>query len=214
MVVFLAVDLAIPPHLRHQPFGQGVHHRQAHPVEAAGYLIAATAELSAGVEHRKGDLQGAFAHLFMVAHGNTPAIVPDRNGIIRPDVHLHMGAIPGQGFVDGVIHQLPYQMVQASCVGGADIHAGPPFDRLQPFQHLNFRSIVFFVVVHGISFPFPLPGSGTYTKLFLFNQGAFPATEHRPHVQPGPPDSLQSRAGEKTLAPFHAFHQKPLPRRI
>lgn len=62
MVVFLAVDLAVPAHLRHQPCGQGVYHRQPHPMEAAGYLIAAAAEFAAGVEHRQRDLQGAFAH--------------------------------------------------------------------------------------------------------------------------------------------------------
>ena len=102
-------------------------------MEAAGYLIPAAAEFPAGVEHRQRDLQGAFAHFLMVAHRDAPAVVPDGNGIIRPDIHLHMGAIPGQGLVDGVIHQLPYQMVQAPGVRGADIHARPPLHRLQPF---------------------------------------------------------------------------------
>src|SRR5919106_1029518 len=51
----LAVDLALPVHLGHQPLGERVHDGNAHPVEAAGDLVAPAAELAAGMELREDD---------------------------------------------------------------------------------------------------------------------------------------------------------------
>src|SRR5699024_12287636 len=43
-------------------------------------------------------------------------------------------SVAGQGLVDGVVHDLVDQVVQATLAGGADIHARPLADRLQPFE--------------------------------------------------------------------------------
>ncbi len=43
-------------------------------------------------------------------------------------------AMPGQRLVDGVVDDLPHQVVQPALGGGADVHAGALADRLQPLQ--------------------------------------------------------------------------------
>jgi len=60
----LADAPALAAHSDFHPFAQGLDHRDAHPVQTAGHLVAATAELAAGVsasvQHRfHGPLAGA-----------------------------------------------------------------------------------------------------------------------------------------------------------
>ena len=52
-------------------------------------------------------------------------------------------AIAGQRFVDGVVHDLIYQMMQAARACGADVHTGAFAHGLQPFEHLYFTCSVF-----------------------------------------------------------------------
>ena len=47
-----------------------------------------------------------------------------------------------QRFVDGVIHNFIYAVVQAPGIGGADVHAGALAHGLQAFQHLNLRFVI------------------------------------------------------------------------
>src|SRR5699024_11428627 len=54
-------------------------------------------------------------------------------------------AVAGQGLVDGVVHDLVDQVVQATLAGGADIHARPLADRLQPFEDLDLAAVVLVV---------------------------------------------------------------------
>ena len=61
------------PHL--QPLAQGVDHAGAHAVEAAGHLVAAAAELAAGVEDGEHHLQGGQAGLGLDVHGDAAAVV-------------------------------------------------------------------------------------------------------------------------------------------
>ena len=136
------IDLAVPVDLDRQPLGKGVDHAGAHAVEAAGDLIASAAELSAGVEHGVHHLQGGLAGLGLDVHGDAPAVVRDGDGVARVDLHQNVGAEARQGLVDGVVHDLVDQMVEARGGGGADIHAGPLAHGLQPLQHLDLRGVV------------------------------------------------------------------------
>ena len=55
----LRPDEAVAPHLDREPLGERVDDRDADAVQAAGDLVAAAAELAAGVQHREHDLHGA-----------------------------------------------------------------------------------------------------------------------------------------------------------
>ncbi len=142
------IDLSVPVDLDGEPLGQGVDHAGAHAVEAAGDLVSATAELAAGVEHGIHHFQSGPSRLGLDVHGDAAAVVHHGDGVAVVDLHQNVGAVARQGLVDGVVHDLVDQVVQSGRRGGADIHAGALAHRLQPFQHLDFRSIVFVVGVH------------------------------------------------------------------
>ena len=59
------------------------------------------------------------------------------------DADLDMGTEARQGLIDGVVHDLIHQVVQARGRGGADIHARPLAHRFQPLQHLDLGGVVF-----------------------------------------------------------------------
>ena len=58
-----------------------------------------------------------------------------------------MVAVTGQRLVDGVVHDLIDQMVQAALAGRADIHARALAHRFQAFQDLDLTGVI--LVVRG-----------------------------------------------------------------
>ena len=51
-------------------------------------------------------------------------------------LHQDLVAVTGQRLVDGVVHDLIDEMVQAALAGGTDLHTGAFADRFQSLQHL------------------------------------------------------------------------------
>ena len=137
------IDFALLVDLRHQPLGQGVDHGGAHAVQAAGDLVTAAAELTAGVQDRKDDLQSGASGLGLDIHGDAASVVPDRDRVAGVDRDHDVIAVAGQGLVDGIVHDLIDQMVQTGLRGGADVHAGTLANRLQTLQDLDLRAAVF-----------------------------------------------------------------------
>ena len=78
-------------------------------------------------------------------HRDTAAVITDFNDIARLDGHFNMGAIPGQSFIDGVIHDFINQVMQTGRACGTDIHAGALAHSFQPFQDLDLRAAVLMV---------------------------------------------------------------------
>ena len=70
-----------------QPLAEGVDHRDADAVQAAGDLVAAAAELAARVQHGEDDLGGRLAVLLHDAHGDAAAVVDDGDGVVWVDGH-------------------------------------------------------------------------------------------------------------------------------
>ena len=135
---FHLIDFAVLVYLHRQPLAQSVHHGRAHAVQAAGDLIATTAELAAGVQHGEHHLQGGPARLSLDIHGNTTAVIGDGDGVTLVDGHGNVRAVAGQRLVDGVVHDLIYQVVQTAGAGRTDIHTRPLPHSLQPLQYLYF----------------------------------------------------------------------------
>ena len=140
---FHFVNFPVFVHPHPQPLGQRVDNRRAYAVEAAGDLVAAAAEFAAGVEHGVHHFQGRPSGLGLDVHGDTPAVVGDGDGIAGIDGDGDVLAVAGQSLVDGVVHDLIDQVVQARGGGRADIHTRPLAHRLQTLQNLNLRAAVF-----------------------------------------------------------------------
>ena len=116
-------------------------------MQAAGHLVAGVlaAELAAGVEDGIDDGDGRQTGISLDVHGDAAAIVRDLNDVALQDLDLDVVAVTGQSLVDGVVHDLVHQMVQAALAGGADIHTGALAHCLQTFQDLDLAGVVFMV---------------------------------------------------------------------
>ena len=111
-------------------------------MQAARDLIAAAAEFAARVQDRKDHRDRGQAGLVLDAHRDTAPVVRDADHVAGQDHHVDLVAVPGQRFVDRIVHDLIDQMVQAARPGGADVHARALPDSLQPLQHLDLVFVV------------------------------------------------------------------------
>ncbi len=115
---------------------QRVDDRRADAVQAAGVeIVAAFAELGAGVERGQDQFQGGAFELgvhinwdaaAVVGHGDRVAVLVQRDGDrIRVAIKV---------FIDGVIDDFPDEVVQALAVHAADVHGGAAADGFQAFE--------------------------------------------------------------------------------
>ena len=99
-----------------------------------------------GIHH----LQSGLAGLGLDIHWHAPAVIRDPDGVVLQNFHGNMVAVSRQRLVDGVVHNLIYQVVQAGGGRGADIHARAFAHGLQPLQHLDFRRAVLVLGLGGV----------------------------------------------------------------
>ena len=68
----------------------------------------------------------------MDIHRDAAAIIRDGYRLIGMNGDHHAVTMPGEGLVDGVIHDLEHHMVQAAAVIGiADVHPRPLANRIE-----------------------------------------------------------------------------------
>ena len=143
----LLVLVAVAAHVDGEPLGAGVDHRSTHAVQAAGHLVAGVlaAELAAGVQDGVNDGDGGQAGVGLNVHRDAAAVIRDLNDVVFQDLDLDVVAVAGQCFIDGVVHDLVDQMMQAALAGGTDIHARALAHRLQTLQDLDLAGIILMV---------------------------------------------------------------------
>ena len=130
-----------------QPLGAGVDDRSADAVQAAGHLVTGVlaAELAAGVQDGVDNGDSRQAGIGLNVHGDAAAVIGDLNDVVLQDLDLDVVAVARQSLIDGVVHDLVDQMVQAPLTGGADIHAGALPDCLQTLQDLDLAGVILMV---------------------------------------------------------------------
>ena len=117
---------------------QRVHDAHADPVEAARDLVAAATELPAGVEDGHDDLERALAGRMAVDRDAT-AVVHHLAAAIGMDRDVDPRRLVGHRLVDAVVDDLPHELMQATRIGRADVHARALADRLQALENLDVR---------------------------------------------------------------------------
>ncbi len=132
------VDLQAP--------GQGVDHRDAHAVQTTGNLICAGFEFSAGVQHGHHHVDGGHAG-GVHRDRDAAAVVGDFDSAVFQHSHIHPAGIAGHRLVDGVVHDLPHEVVQTALAGGTNTHARALTNCLQTLQNGDRRDAVFFGLV-------------------------------------------------------------------
>ncbi len=111
-------------------------------MKAAGDFVAFGIELTAGVQFGHDDLGSADALFLVDADRDTAAIVDYGDGIVVVDGDADFGGMAGEGFIDGIVHHLVDEVVEAHFAGGADVHCGAKAHRLQAFQYFDATGIV------------------------------------------------------------------------
>ena len=112
-LILLFKDLAVLPDFQLQPFGERIHHRDAHAMKAARHRIGALFELPAGVQHGQGHLGGGLLLRGMHAGRNTAAIVDHDHAAVDMQRDLDRLAEAGHVFVDAIVDDFIDQMVKA-----------------------------------------------------------------------------------------------------
>jgi hypothetical protein len=85
------------------------------------------------------------AGLLVHADGNTDAVIGNRNIVIIHERDNDTVAAPGERFVNRVVHDFIYQMVERAGILTTDIHAGAQAYMLDPLQYLD----IFFSIRSG-----------------------------------------------------------------
>ena len=111
-------------------------------MKTAGNFISSAAEFTAGMEHRMNDFHCRDAHLRMLVHRHTAAVIFHHDGIILLYGDMDVLAVSGQSFVDTVIHNFINQMMKSSRSCASDVHARTLADCFQTFQNLYLRRII------------------------------------------------------------------------
>src|SRR6266576_2401084 len=120
-LVFLPPDEPVPRRFHAHPGGQRVHDADPHAVKTARYLVAATAELAAGVEDGMDDLEGVLPRR-MLADRHASTVILDDDHAVLADRDLDRRRLAGHRFVDRIVDHLPDEVVQPTGVSRADVH--------------------------------------------------------------------------------------------
>ena len=123
---------AVPVDLDLEPVRQRVDDGDPDAVQAAGDRVGLAVELPAGVQHGEDDLDGRALLGRVHVDRHAAAVVDDPHAAVGEQHDLDAVGVAGQRLVDGVVDDLPDQVVQAALGGRADVHAGPLADRLRP----------------------------------------------------------------------------------
>ena len=112
-------------------------------MQAARHLVGVVVKLAARVQDGEDDLEGRHVALLgMLLDRDAAAVVLDRDGIVGMDRYLDAAAVAGHGLVDRVVHDLPYQVMQAGRTRRADVHARTLANGLKTLENLDFLAAV------------------------------------------------------------------------
>ncbi|GAA3443171.1 hypothetical protein Pve01_74460 [Planomonospora venezuelensis] len=71
----------------------------------------------------------------MQADRDAAAVVDDPDAVVGEERDLDPVGVPGQGLVDGVVHDLVDEVVETTFPGRSDVHARALTDRLKSFEN-------------------------------------------------------------------------------
>ena len=133
-----AIELLATRDLDLHALGQRVGDRNADAMQAARGLVDLGIEFAAGMQRAHDDFERRLVLEFrMRIDRDAAAIVGDGDEAVGRHLDLYPVGMAGERLVHGVVDHLGEKVVQCLLVGAADIHAGPPPYRLEPFQHLD-----------------------------------------------------------------------------
>ena len=128
---FLAVEFFLAGDLGGEAGGEGVDHRGADAVQAAGGGIGFAGKFAAGMQCGEDDLERGFVLEFGVrVDRDAAAVIADGEPVAGLERHLDERGMAGHCLVHGIVKDFRGEVVQGGLIGAADIHARPAADRL------------------------------------------------------------------------------------
>src|SRR5207247_1153422 len=113
------------------------------PMQSARDLVSGSAELATGVEDGHDHLEGVHRTAARIllrrvwTNGDAPAVVGDGDFVGLADPHVDPIARAVHRFVDRVVEDLAYQVVQSTQIGRTDVHAGTTAHGLEALEDLD-----------------------------------------------------------------------------
>ena len=107
------MDLAIALDLNIHERAQSVYDRNTNAMQAAGYLIAIAAELTARMQHGQNNLNSRLA-AFVHINRDTAPIIDNSDAVILMNGHVYIRTVASQGLINGVVDNLIDEMMQAA----------------------------------------------------------------------------------------------------
>jgi hypothetical protein len=127
--------LPVAVHLDVEARREGVDHRGAHPVQAAGGGVSAAAELAARVQLGEHELHARETALRLHIDRDAAAVVRHGHAAVVVQGDPDLVAVSGEGLVDRVVDDLPEAVHEAARVGRADVHARPLAHCFEPLEN-------------------------------------------------------------------------------
>jgi hypothetical protein len=78
----------------------------------------------------------------MFINRHTAAVINNSKGAVLHDRDFDMGAVPCKSFVDRVVHDFVYEVVQAALTCRSDVHAGTFANGIEAFKDLDGAGVV------------------------------------------------------------------------
>jgi hypothetical protein len=117
---------------------QRIGDRDADAVQPARGLIHLGIELAARVQRAHDHFERGFVlELGVGIDRDAAAVVGDGDETVGFHLDVDPVGMSGERLVHRIVDHLGEQVMERLLVGAADIHAGPPAHRLEPFQHLD-----------------------------------------------------------------------------
>ena len=94
------------------------------------------------MEHGEDDLDRGSAFALLDVDRDAAAVVDDPDAAVGREGDVDPVAVPGHGFVDGVVHDFVDEVMQAAFARGADVHTRPLANCFQTLQHSDRTGVV------------------------------------------------------------------------
>ena len=138
------VLVPIPFDFHLQPGGEGVDHRHADTVQAAGKLVVLVGKFGPGMQLEQNHLHAGDAFFRVDVRGHAATVVGHAQGTVGVQDHVDAFGETGNGLVHAIVDDLLGQMVGTLGIG---VHARTPAHRVQSLEDLQRGGVVVALVV-------------------------------------------------------------------
>ena len=107
-------------------------------------LVTFATKLSASMQFGQNDFNRTLAFCLVHTARNPTSVINNGTTSVFVNNNFDMVTITSQCFINTIIHNLGYQVMQATTIRATNIHARSFSNRFKPFQNLNIARIIFF----------------------------------------------------------------------